>query len=509
MAQRRWDVAPPEPEPERDGLVPSDDRWDVPWLKGLRRVPRDSTWPRLMTVPHPRAVGSLGAEFIRSAEKRAGKLRWWQRLVATRLLEVDKNGQLVWETAVLSMARQLGKSWLLRELVLWRIHQGARFGEPQDVLHTGKDVAICKEIQRPVRSWARAQPDVYKVREVNGQEQIEWLEDGSRWMIRAKEAAYGLAVSMAAVDEAWKVRSHTIEEGVTPTMVERAQPQLLLVSTAHRLSTDLMLERRRVALAGLEEGDGDLLVEWSAPHSAALDDVDAWRLASPFWTPRRERMISKRLQAAREGELDPDAEEPDPEQFFRAQWLNQWPRRRTEQPKNMEDLLPPGLWQELAEPGLWTDAPLIVALEDNYGRGAAVAAVAALGDGRLEVDGWRTDDWDSAVLDVERLAMTRPIRELYVGASLLDRMPRDGSLPFARAAGMTETRAGLAVFRDLAVNSQLVHDDTAELDLAVNQTQVRESPSGLVIARGPSHLIKAVVWAVAAAHRPVPVPSIR
>ena len=70
---------------------------------------------------------------------------------------------------------------------------------------------------------------------------------------------------MAAADEAWKVRSHTIEEGVTPTMVERAQPQLLLVSTAHRLTTDLMLERRRVALAGLEDGDGDLLVEWSAP----------------------------------------------------------------------------------------------------------------------------------------------------------------------------------------------------------------------------------------------------
>jgi len=40
-----------------------------------------------------------------------------------------------------TMARQLGKSWLLRELLLWRIHQGDRFGEPQDVLHTGKDLA--------------------------------------------------------------------------------------------------------------------------------------------------------------------------------------------------------------------------------------------------------------------------------------------------------------------------------------------------------------------------------
>ena len=75
------------------------------------------------------------------------------------MLEVDGKGELVWETVVLTMARQLGKSWLLRELLLWRIHQGDRFGEPQDVMHTGKDVAICKEIQRPVRAWAKARRD--------------------------------------------------------------------------------------------------------------------------------------------------------------------------------------------------------------------------------------------------------------------------------------------------------------------------------------------------------------
>ena len=74
---------------------------------------------------------------------------------------------------------------------------------------------------------------------------------------------------------------------------------------------------------------------------------------------------------------------------------------------------------------------------------------------------------------------------------------------------MTEARAGLALFRDLAAGGQLVHDDTAELDMAVNQTQVRESPSGLQIARGPAHLVKAVAWAVSAAHRPSRVPAIR
>ena len=149
----------PEAELEREGIPADDPRWRVPWLRGLRKPPKDAVWPRYMTVPHPRATGSLGREFIKFAEERTGKpLRWWQRLVATRLLEVDEDGELVWETMVLTMARQLGKSWLLRELLLWRIMQGDRFGEPQDCLHTGKDLAVTKEVQRPARLWAKAQP---------------------------------------------------------------------------------------------------------------------------------------------------------------------------------------------------------------------------------------------------------------------------------------------------------------------------------------------------------------
>ena len=135
-----WQREPPAPEPERDGLEPDDQRWDVPWLKALRRVPKDSTWPRLMTVPHQRRAG----RWVRSSPVglRPGRVAGcvggsaWSRPGCSRS---TRRGALVWETAVLSMARQLGKSWLLRELVLWRIHQGDRFGEPQDVLHTGKD----------------------------------------------------------------------------------------------------------------------------------------------------------------------------------------------------------------------------------------------------------------------------------------------------------------------------------------------------------------------------------
>src|SRR4051794_14389578 len=58
--RRPWMPPAADEEPERGGLAAGDARWGVPWLEDLRRVPADAVWPRLMTVPHPRAVGSLG-----------------------------------------------------------------------------------------------------------------------------------------------------------------------------------------------------------------------------------------------------------------------------------------------------------------------------------------------------------------------------------------------------------------------------------------------------------------
>jgi hypothetical protein len=493
--------------PERDGLDRLDERWRVPWLKGFRRLPTDATWPRLMTVPHPAAVDSLGGEFVRWSDGRTGgRLRWWQRLAAARMLEVDAQGRLVWDAVLLSMARQLGKSWLLRELCLWRIEQAERWGESQDVLHTGKDLAVCIEVQRSARIWARPQTDRYQVRETNGQEMI-WYKPGlgGRWLLKAKGAPYGFSISAAVVDEAWQVDAVHIEDGVAPTMVERVSPQLLLVSTAHRLATSLMLTRRKVALENLESAEGDLLIEWSAPRGAPVDDLAAWRLASPHWSLQRERVLRRKLEAMYAGETH-DLTEVDPAESFRAQWLNQWPKGLTLQVG--EGLLPPGLWNRLRDSELENEAPLFVAVEDNYGQGAAVAAAARLEDGRIEVGGWLCPDWDHALNDVQRLGLVRRVRSVLVGASMLARVP-PGMVPVPRPAGIAETRPGLAVFRDLAAGYRLAHDSTGELDDAVNAARVKEGVAGLIpVPNETTHLVKALVWAVQAAHRPAPMPGI-
>jgi hypothetical protein len=275
------------------------------------------------------------------------------------------------------------------------------------------------------------------------------------------------------------------------------------------MSTSLMLGRRQVALDSLEAGDGILLIEWSAPHGAAIDDPEVWRQASAQWSPRREQTVRDRLSAALAGTLRGE-DEPDPVESFRAQWLNQWPKRLAEANGPVEDLLPAGAWADLADPDVESVGPVWVAVEDDYGLGAAVAAVGRTADGRLEVDGWRYESWDDAVAQVERLVAWRTVRELLVGKSLMSRMPRDMK-PKPRPAAGGETRTGLALFRDLAIGRVLVHDETTdELDQAMLRAQTKETSAGLILVpqRERSHLVKAAVWAVQAAHRPAPVPAI-
>jgi hypothetical protein len=151
---------------------------------------------------------------------------------------------------------------------------------------------------------------------------------------------------------------------------------------------------------------------------------------------------------------------------------------------------------------------VFVGLEDHYGLGAAVGCARRLQDGRWEVDGWPRGDWDSAVADVQALADSG-VRRVLVGASLFDRLPMD-LRGVADARHGAHTRLGLVLLRDLAATGQVCHDVvTAELDDAITKATVRETTSGLVLLPlGAPHLVRAVVWALLAAHRPPPDPAV-
>ena len=280
-------------------------------------------------------------------------------------------------------------------------------------------------------------------------------------MLRAKEAVYGYAVQLGAVDEAWKVRAASIEEGLTPTMVEREQPQLLLVSTAHRMATALMLGRRQAALDELERGDGELLIEWSArggrrPRGRARV---AGRVAALERSPRAGWWpggSSWRMA----GEID-DPEEPDPIASFRAQWLNQWPVRIAE-PRGQDGAAAAGgVWAELEDASWRPSSGAASGWPSRTTSASAPRSPPSLG---VTTGGSRSTagcaaDWDSAIADVRAPARAfRPVRQLLVGASLLDRVPDGLGVGAGGRRRGTETRHGLALLRDLALAGQVVHD---------------------------------------------------
>jgi len=491
------DVVEPEPV--------AFERFDVPWLADLLHVPADATWPRLMTCPHPRAVGSYGPEveafvFI----KRGRQPHWWQRLLFRRLLEHDADGALVWDLALLTLARQLGKTWAMAALCGWRLEAWQLFKGEQTILSTGKDIEVVVRMQRPFRALAKREPEQFHVREVNGQQEIEELWSGSQWLVRSQQGVYGVTATFATVDEAWKVPASVVDDGIEPTTVESPDSQILLASTAHRRATALMVGRRVSAFAELHTGDGALLVEWSAPPDADLHDRAAWRLASPHWSPKREQLMTRRLDRALAGESS-DVDEPDPIASFRTQWLNQWPGKRLKLSKG-DPLIDVEQWDALA--GDVADDPerIFVAVEDHAGMGAAIAAVCVQPDGRLGLDGWIVPTWAQALDDLRRLQDGHEGFRLTVGASLLVRLP-----PGIRGSAGTSTlsRSTLPLLRELVADRALVHD-SAEVAEQVASVRVTEAVGGLAVVAGArSDLVRAASWALAAAHRPRKTPSIR
>lgn len=520
--------------------------WDAcPWLEELRDVPANASWPRLMTLPHPDAVGSYGAEVDRQYQRRTGKqLRWWQRLTNARVLEHDAQGRLVWRKWLESTSRQVGKSTDLRELCWWRIEQVRRWGA-QLVLHTGKDAGIVQEVMHPAMTYAdrlgldvdwrsdrwqinrpeelppppplvceacQGAPFVSPVPETLctacgglGTEppQPSIPADG-RWIARTWRSVYGWSPGLAVVDEAWKVPARAVDDGIWPALVEQESPQLGLVSSAHPEATGLMLGERALAIGQLFSPVDTLLLEWSTPADLALEDVAGWRMASPHWTAQRQATIAAALRKALKGSNDPEA--PDPVASFRAQWLNQWPQD-VEAPVNPDEVLATEAeWEACLDLGAGP-APgrtVVVAVEDDQGRGAAAAAAALTADGRVVVGGWRFDSLRAAVDWAEDTAGEDGL--LLAGASLVGGkdQPMDPELEgvdlLVEPAGGVETRDGLPQLRALVRGGRLAHDGGDDVSRSVLAARVRTSKAGALLV-DPDALLRCVVWAARRAHR--------
>jgi hypothetical protein len=474
-------VAPSSPPPDTayEPTVWGEAVGELPWLGDLAVIPGDAVAPRFMTGRHPDAVGTFGPEFVAWVDahpgihpRRTEGLRWWQRMVAYRLLEHDSGGRLVWRNALVTMARQVGKSWLVRAFILWRIGQRERFGEEQTVIHIAHRLTTAAEVWRPAARWATGQG--WRVRWANGEQVIE-SPDGGRWLIQAATdgVGVGFALSMLVADEGWMIR-RAVVEAADPALVEAASPQLLLISTAGDSASDLFGTYRGQALASLTDPGNTLLVEWSAAPGAALTDRSAWVAASPAWSARRESEVIDKL-----GKLE--------ELEFRQNFLNQWvdvAHGRAEEPGVLA--FTDAEWDALA--GYAPTTPVVAAVESWWGAGVAVAFAGHDGAGHIGVRVVVADTVADAAVSLAGVPF------VVAGKSVAG----DPALAHlaVRPVGAT-TRQAVGDLRRMIADGVVVHDGGDELRRQVLGVRIVAGPDGpRVKSAAPVHALKSAVWAV-------------
>lgn len=470
-------------------------RFTAPWVAELlEERPESARYPRWMTDVHPEAVGSYGGSMTRWAAEEMGiRLRWFQRLGNARQLEHRADGSLCWRYVVESTPRRVGKSVRLKALAGWRLDHAELLGETQTVLFTGKDLPICKEIHSSAWAWAMSRG--WTVSRGMGNEAIT-ASDGSRWLVRSQNGVYGYPAGLALCDESWKVPPHVIGEGLQPALMDRANPQLLLTSTAHTQATQLMRRRIRDALAELVAPGATLLLLWGAdPLTAAEDPLAAAGEASPHTDPMRNVLVADAWRDALSGVVDPEFGEADPVAGFLAQYANVWPALDAK-PDVGTALVSQADWGLLEVPGLvvWSTA----GVESAFGESPVVVLAGRLPDGRAAVSAVQCRDSAEAA----RVCRTEGVAQVLVGKSLLrDEVPWQG-LP---VEGRTATSAqAVAELGRLLRDGVLAHDGGEVLSGQVLGVRTESTAAGVrLVSEGRVDAVKAAVWAAHAARSAV------
>jgi hypothetical protein len=375
----------------------------------------------------------------------------------------------------------------------FRLTHGKLLGESeQTIVHTAMDRQAVVETMRSAWGWAQAAG--FTVRRANGAESIEVGQ--SRWLLRSTLAVYGYPLCLGIVDEAWGVPATVVDDGLEPGMIHRASPQLLITSTAHRRATSLMRRRIEAAVAGIGEDFGTLLLLWAAPPGSPAGEVETWRSASPFWTEQQRQLISDRFERAQRGEMDPAADDPDPTEGFRCQYLNIWPPANAPAATEVR-AIPAELWSSTS--AVPVGRPSGAGIESTFAGGLAVGLA------------W-VDESGHVVSARSAVSMTDAVDQvlasgassLLVGKSLTSDPALADLGPVRLGPAGCTSRQAVVELRRLVRDAGLRHDSSVLLDTQVRELMVTEGTDGPRVRSGSRvDAIKASVWAVEAARAAV------
>lgn len=266
-----------------------------------RRTPqtRNGTLPEAQHVVFPDGIVSSGLPAVQKTCEQVGLgFDPWQEGVAKYALAKDASGDYAADTVVLSIPRQVGKTYLVGALVfadciihpgtttVWTAH---RFKVARETFKQLKGVAELPSLLPHVDP-----NDIYTAA---GNESITF-RNGSRVLFAARErgAIRGFSkVRRLILDEAQILTEDALSD-LAPTMNQAVNPQMILMGTPPKPADpgESFTNLRAQALDGGAEGL--VYIEMSADPGSDYDDRDAWRRANPSFPSRTPAKAILRLR---------------------------------------------------------------------------------------------------------------------------------------------------------------------------------------------------------------------
>jgi Phage Terminase len=319
--------------------------------------------PPLHATPRDPTRKTLGGAVAKVAKALGTPLMPWQRQVVDTALEVDpQTGLLVYSEVDLTVPRQQGKTTLELAVMVHRCRTWARsrvLYSAQSRLHAHKKW----EDEHVATLKASPFAGEFGVRYQRGDEAIRW-DNGSLHGITApgEKAGHSEVLDLAVVDEAWAHEDARLEQGLSPTMVTRPQPQLWVVSTAGTVRSAYLrgkVDAGRARVAAGHRG-GVAYFEWAAPDGADPADPATWRSCMPA--------LGRTITMAR---IRAEFDRLDLADFCRA-YLNWWPGSI---PADWL-VITEAAWRALADPRSEVVDPVAFAADVTPERSHAAIAVA-------------------------------------------------------------------------------------------------------------------------------------
>jgi phage terminase large subunit-like protein len=437
-------------------------RLHTPWLKGESR----------------------GHEIAELAERIGQPLLPWQRLLLDDMSVVDDEGMFIKKSSLVLLARQSGKSHMMRMRMLAGLFC---FGEENILMMSSQRKMAIRSLEIMVMIVERNDFLLKQVkggkidtawRRTTGNEGLH-LENGNRIEVIAanSDSARGLTADVLWIDELREVGEAAMDASKSTTLT-RPNSQRFYTSNAGSAESEVLIHMRERSMMKPPRSLG--FYEYSAPENCDIWDRKAWAMANPSLgiliseEAVEETIATSTVVAARTETLC---------QFVNTGLTSPWT---------------PGSWEDLADKDMQMNPGMTVMfafdVDPHTRRSASLVAGALLPDGRIALQLLQT--WESLIavdelqiaVDIKKKAdewhPRLVLHDSYTTAAIAERLKNSGVAVEACVGAQFYTAC--STFKDRIDNKMIVHAGQAELDQQMLNVASSSKDTGWRIVRKKS-----------------------